>query len=1228
MIRGVFTLVKYKAVLDENGEWVPGEVVSVQEENNTIQYRYFSRHMINGSLSGFSLHFGSEASTRRPVAHVSAIPTSNILNATYNFTQWVRGGHQSTPTLTPGTLYDDPVTTGFYTTHTRFSVPVSTRYIRSVLLGSENNTTTWRTTSPFSCVTLTAPCIQEPDEILDVFYRVFVDIGATVDGTIDTTRRIAYDFGVDSFIWFTESGFTALTPDNYYIYYPRVITLEQTKVDSVGIYNIPALWRSSTVRQGDWSSNIDCIFGHRFSVGIPATSANVAEYHGLLVRGFGVKGNVNNFITRQPASKGVSSSVQNTFRRSADSGNFRRAHLDIENLATSAATVTVSDPNTWAAAVNREPFAHQYRIEITTGGVTGTAQYRVRRRRCTGWNFSMYHPMPIPMPTMQSPAFQTFNDLGLPQPRYGQIKRRVQQYAWPEFLTHDVDGITVMHVNGEWENIDANSTVPLTATGIAQIGPAYSGGEMNGDMFVACNNTGLWKIVRPSQGPVTSITQVTPAGITNPNSCRGVTVNRTNGDVWALFHDITDSILYLAKSTDQGVTWTLYDETTDPQFLITDYTSGTPGPTGVFGMHINPYSANDQFFFVTPDAPDVQTNNNHGHWWSAAGSSPTSNQVRFNATLNSAGYVKWRDYMHNSAQPLDATTWFFAGPHSADSSLYPRQGSTNYFGNCIATFGGAAASATNVTASTASFPNNTLGVLGALTYHDETSSESYMIGVTTGANMNPGISSGMTQTLVARTASQYNTNSGTILYANSTSTILTFNNNARSAVLQGMNQYFNSVLTHIGKGIFLGCNDQHLQPYFFTTLYGDGRVAIEHDIPWFEDYGWDGAAWVRNEPASKLTHAGDELLLDTLQIQFNDEAGTAPFVVGEYYDVFVYDGILLDDATAFSQTVYNYMQATGTGTDFTPGTVPAADLGARVAEPISQAFCGGSDSEVNLSTPVTWGEPGIIIAGKSPGAVLSPLASASRCSYMEQRLTGDFEVRFKLTQDGTEQIPRISLVDWSAIEAAPKDLKWNGAAHRFHIRYQRVGVNNANEDLAYNLRVHTGAFDNNTVAANLDTTTGAESDIFAFRRTGTTVELLVNNSVIYTFPTATGQDLGIATWHNNLEGVIDEYTGGWTLYDGEVDYTVARRYAEVGNGTTTGAQDINFARIIHYQVRYIDLNILLDGVPAVILADAVTAPGPGEVQILPCSGRLWFNAADAGKTITGNWRILKKLNLE
>jgi hypothetical protein len=1190
-IKGVFTIEKYRGELID-GVWTPvGEPYEVIDSRNSIQYK-----VLEGAMTDTTIFFDDQMGVA-----VNEYSHKGALYAKIGSDQaWVLGEVQELPAYTPPVYDLTTPTNGFWTFRSRFIPPSSLRYIRSLALTRITAATS--DIGSHALTVLDTPFLQDVADILDITYRVFIDLTPVVNGKVDASQIRANDLGRDIIAPSSQSGYVSGNTR----YYPQSRGIEQMKADVPNKFNTMCNWRTTSAffgstRDSSLSSVENQVFGHSFNFPIPGAEREL--HHGLLCRSLMIGSDLRTKTAFIPVDKGVASSVQNTFGRSVDNGQPRFPFLDINNLATSQAAVSITDSGTWASTVN-EPFAHHYRVEITTGGLVGTAEYRIRRRRCTGWNRASYVPMTITMSTMK-PTESSFTwYLTDDDVRHGQdTQMLVQEYLWPEFISFDATGITVTDVNGIIENIDANSTIPLNVTGLLQVAAAYDGAplEKTGDLFVACEDTGLWKVERPSGGPVTAITQITPVGITNPNSCRGVTVNRSNGDVWALFHDTTDGILYMAKSTDQGSTWTLYDETTDPQFLLTDYTSGSPGPSNVIALHISPFSADNRFFICAPDVFDT-TSGNQGFWWSEAGSSPTSDQVRVNNTSSgnttSMSHTKLKRLASLSVYGFKTTnTWLF-------------RGTTNHY-SVLGTFGSTSFTTNN------SIPNYAIGSRLPIVFETSAGDE-ILLGSRKLSSTNPFYTSSQ-DTIEGRDPTEYGTNNTNTMFLNGTESTSNIIGDSQSGDPTrnpdiDFDRSLTNILMHIGNGIFL-CHPGGA--YCLLSLYGDGRVSGEEAHPWFESYGWSGVDWQLDEVGNKVTHSAPEDLLDTLQISFDDNGGTDPLVAGEYYDIYVYDGILLDDATAFSQSYYNFMFATDSGTDFTPSTVPASDVGAVSNELGSLLWQGREAARVGLSRPYAWGEPGKIIAAGDSTSIFSTFAS-----YLEHRLSGDFEFRFKITKDSNDMRLHIGLCDWSSIESAPFTLNGTPGGFTFSVRYQRTGLDNVTGNIDYELAITEISLISGGFVTTIVKTNASENDILAFRRVGTDLELLVNGVVEYTYPSPSSNDLGIIFAQSNSSW------GGWTIHDAEVDYTINRRYVSVGNGIDTGAFDVDFRKIVTEPVTATELYIELDGTPATILTDGVTPPAQGEVNVLPYSGRLWFNSADAGAAITGFWRILKKLNLE
>ena len=150
------------------------------------------------------------------------------------------------------------------------------------------------------------------------------------------------------------------------------------------------------------------------------------------------------------------------------------------------------------------------------------------------------------------------------------------------------------------------------------------------------------------------------------------------------------------------------------------------------------------------------------------------------------------------------------------------------------------------------------------------------------------------------------------------------------------------------------------------------------------------------------------------------------------------------------------------------------------------------------------------------------------------------------------------------------------------------------------------------------------NDLFYFDRTGTgagTMTAGLNGVEIYNWSATNDLDVAPGCASATSSG------GGFTVYDFVIDYIDNRRTVLIGNGTSTGGKNPNFHLFPYLQAdRAITVN--LDGVPATLLTDGYTSPAAGEANILMGSGRLWFNDADAGKTITGTWVHTLRFNIE
>ena len=135
----------------------------------------------------------------------------------------------------------------------------------------------------------------------------------------------------------------------------------------------------------------------------------------------------------------------------------------------------------------------------------------------------------------------------------------------------------------------------------------------------------------------------------------------------------------------------------------------------------------------------------------------------------------------------------------------------------------------------------------------------------------------------------------------------------------------------------------------------------------------------------------------------------------------------------------------------------------------------------------------------------------------------------------------------------------------------------------------------------------------------------LNGVAFYTYAGAlhTATDMGVCYHADSTK---------WTnIYDASIQYNINRRQLQVGNGTTTGTNDVNFRCLPSLLGGTDKLRLYYDAgagpIEFVYLTDGYTAPAAGEVNIIPYDGSLWFHDDRATDTITGNWTITKRHNL-
>ena len=912
------------------------------------------------------------------------------------------------------------------------------------------------------------------------------------------------------------------------------------------------------------------------------------------------------------------SAIQNTFPRTQAS---TLPYQDVDALATSTGTIRIADSDvsggsSWTA--NEDGLAKKYRINITTGGATGVAEYTVERRNWAGSAGNNHYPRVSPLLYSNYQNSSTSDSDGrgkrvVPfandesQDYHGQnpklawagsngnfndnILTARKMYKYPEFITYDRTGFTVLHMNRPGKNFDTNFS------DICQLVVHTNAAK---DIYVADKGTGLWKVERTvgQSESESTVTRLTASNASDDTVCRGVQV-KNDGQIWAIFGE------EMCSSSDGGSTWTVYNESTGTQFKlgnILDTSSGTSTPERIGGFTMDRYHSEDRFFIPVKGATELGHSDYtyYYYWWSRAGSaSGTSDELYSSGGLNYC-------YPNLNLRSGDDAVWcskgglFYALPTSQSS--YMQVGtfrSTTWYRQ------GYAWSST--------FKTPAFGYK-AHWWQDETGEE-YVLGSSYTGTNTPA---------VAVRSDRFDSADNTVNYSFFGGSLSGTSNNPHEA-------------KRMSDGYFSGDGDR-----FFGTTNGTsfnmlgliepgtsiispsigtymamsltGSITDSAGSPKIGDwttYGWNGSSWVEGSTTPKVTHSSRDSLIDGLTVKF-DGADPASWVSTEYFDTYAYNGILKDNATSFSIDLKQSYLDVDTTTDF-ESTVPT-HTASTVTEPV---YLGIAQSPASLTSQkiTVWAEQGNWSAVQADDNISYGIMMRS-----EQEMQGDLSITFKLAEmnlySSQPQGARIGLTN---LHTSPEtNYQSNHHSDWMWLKYGgRPNTTDSARDLT--LLFHQGS-GNGTLQSTVQLTDYDPSDVFKIERSSGNVVWYRNNVAVHT-SSIVGDNEKV-----NFFLTKDEYGGGNAILQ---DITATYIDSDgpcvtVGNGTTTGASNADFRKVVENTTFRDDYNeIFIDGVPATINYD-YSLPAAGECTILPHSGKIRFDPSDAGATITGTIGYLKK----
>ena len=565
-----------------------------------------------------------------PGINIFALPPGNLGASHIPYNQFI------SDTYTPATLTTPAIVEMVYT----FTPPsTTTRNIRTVYLYQYNDTGSYMR----SYVALNPPCTQSITEYLTITYRIFADIltptsiGGFARGTDATDVHAECAIGRSEFQRGDGFPYTLSTPlavvepgPNTYTSFTRF-----PHSDHATRTTIPRYWK----RRLSFSFNRDQYIGNIFKTfGINSwTSINYTDYsnHRCTLRTRAVPENFQ-YKPVQPIH--------------THNVNATMPFMDVNALASGNGYLSVDGTN--YTEMHNVP--SWMRVDISGTGNIGTVRYNYSKRKFIGWgstnpsagiNTSDYrnggynaHAGLIPWfpgdrtnPTKTAAQSKTFTESGTLE-TVDQLAWYTTEYDGVKILTFDTQRIAIIDiVTGDRIIISSSNLPGFLANAIGQV-------EVDNDLnvFVACRNTGLYKITNPLS-PSRTLTKYTQAShsIPSDSGCYGV-CEGYNNSIWAVFDD------GITTTTDYGTSWTNYTPTSSPVSFVYTSNGGISNNnwSKVKMIRVDRESPTNQMALVYHNASDGGTTSfprAYIAWWSTANNGASSPCSYLDGILFSVG---------------------------------------------------------------------------------------------------------------------------------------------------------------------------------------------------------------------------------------------------------------------------------------------------------------------------------------------------------------------------------------------------------------------------------------------------------------------------------------------------------------------------------------------------------------------------------------------------------------
>lgn len=1113
------------------------------------------------------------------------------LGAFYGFDHDTHSAGYTPGAITSPELIDNSPLDDYYKIQTRFDPPPepTTRIINRIMVRDSGGSS-----YPLATITTLTPCIQNYDEILDVFYKIY--IGTPYLAGIGHSNG-AYFAGNYKFLrsLFDQNIFLLSLPG-----YPRRVAYSSFFSKPNGYPVSSGINSGIDIYTSALEVSYDCLREQDFTWG---SGSSVGLLYGSILSGYDSV--ISSNIEFLPSG---TSKVQSVF---SHGGASNVPFKDDPNPSLGDASITPL-ADSWDETSN---FPQLFKIDITSDGDSSSATYKFSIRDHLSFDGNTCSPYSGEQLLRVIPTFPTvvshpseqfrvqcygysiaggtdglggdspglFADHGFRFPDYTvtpvfdigvdrlHANPAIQVYVYKYFnnMTYGADsaGVSVAdYLNFRTLNIDADYTSPLVVSDVRQVAVDPT----TNDIFVACGATGLHRIVFTEgtfSAVVTNITPsigVPPAGITSAK-CFGVDV-KDNGDIWAMFDGA------LGQSTDSGANWTLHDASTAVKFEMTTGNGGYD-LTGVGewvncrNLKVHPTHGDDRIVIAADGMAWLGWNRANSGVTSASTSNLThssSNYVMIHADMPDllmSKYYRWLEddvwICRNVSASIDTATKYRDRDNGVSVSIL------DYAMTDVATNTG--------------------------------STGIWWIGT--------GVVSDIDSTDTLRILGH----SGSYPHAPRWWNIATraIDGTIDDSIIYGGGP--GRVHCYLGVGKYLAWVSGNV---VLLDLSGSGLRDTETNSLMWTDYGWDGGAWVVDHAGSKTAHVASEALVNGVEISFQDAGGLPHFKDTDFYTFSICRGLLKDNSTTASLTVAHPFLPVETGTEISPSTVPGIE-GVVVDRPV---YWGWADRLRRTDSSTSYFKPGV--AAFNDPYIFQQYQRFK--AIADERISGDFKFKFKLVWGANTSLYR---TQFGVLQDIDHDTSvFSGSNSHWH-----MDINDSTETIRF---YGNGGLEYTSPAITAD-------DVIEFRRgptytssvlTATQVGFYINDTLKHTSSHTSNADVAL--------GIYNPYnTDPLMMFDATISYTSTRRVITMGD-STGGSETGGFSPRFLWMpaTRLADaFEVTINGTPATLDIDINRGLPPqaaGEVSLLWASGKLLFHEDDAGKAITAKWISYRDFNPE